>query len=266
VRARESRRSDRLFDDPYAAALVAAAGGAGGAGDGAGDGPAEDVARDVAGASPQRRALAFHIVIRTRYYDDFLLDAASAGGCRQVVLLAAGLDARAFRLRWPPGTSVFELDLPPVLTVKDEALAQVDAQPSCVRVVVPVDLRGDWGGALGGAGLDPTEPTVWLAEGLLVYLDAAAAEQLLATVSDLAAPGSRLAFERGTATHRLVAADTEAVTRLWQRGMHADVLAWLRDHGWECGLDRLDDVAARYGRPPSRSTDGGFVHATRRMT
>jgi methyltransferase (TIGR00027 family) len=84
-----------------------------------------------------------HGVIRTRFFDDYLA-AATAAGCRQVMLLAAGLDTRAFRLAWPQRTRVFEVDLPDVLAFKETVLATRNAAPRRERITVPADLREDW--------------------------------------------------------------------------------------------------------------------------
>ena len=211
--------------------------------------------------TPQRRALAFHVIIRTRYFDDCLLAAADAG-CRQVVLVAAGLDTRAFRLDWPPGTTVYELDLPDLLEVKERVLSDTGATPTCERVVVPADLTEDWLPALTGRGFDPDVATAWLVEGLLVYLTPADAEGVLATLTAASAPGSRLTFERGSAAAAVTAADTAHVTSLWQGGVD-DPLGWLAARGWHTDFDNLADVADRYGRAPLRRTASGFVQAVR---
>lgn len=182
VRAHESTRRDRLFNDPYAAAFVVA-----------------DGRRDLAVTakpSPGLIAMVRHLVLRTRFFDDYLL-AAAESGCRQVVVPAAGLDTRAFRLDWPAGTRFFELDMPAVLAFKERVLAEQGAQPAGPRTVIAIDLREDWATALTSAGFDPTAPTVWLLEGLLVYLDSDDVEAILTTVTGLSAPGSRLALTHG---------------------------------------------------------------------
>jgi methyltransferase (TIGR00027 family) len=240
ARARESRRPDRLFDDPYAAAFVDAVG-------------------EPAGTSGSGRArLAFHAVIRTRFYDDYLLTA----GCRQVVLLAAGLDTRAFRLRWPGGTRLFELDLPEVLAFKEKVLAEHGAVPRCERVVIGADLRTDWAGRLTGGAFDPAEPTAWLAEGLIVYLTAEEATTLLGAVGRLSAPGSRLAFERGDAPRARMGPGAEPYTSLWKDGLGPDAADLLARDGWRPESHDLADVAASYGRPVSSESRSGFLTAT----
>ncbi|MFI6495849.1 class I SAM-dependent methyltransferase [Nonomuraea typhae] len=274
VRARESRREDRLFDDPYAQAFVDAVPGAF---------PAEPAsARDLATpGSPARLGEVFYLhgVVRTRFFDEHLLSA-TAAGCRQVVLLAAGLDARAFRLPWPDGVRVFELDLPEVLAFKDTVLNGCAAVPRCERAVVPADLREDWASELVEAGFDRGRPTAWLAEGLLLYLTAGESARLLAGVGELSAPGGRLAFEHGAAPGSAMLAqawETPALRQyaeLWKGGPGEDAPGWLSRYGWRPRTHDWATVAASYGRsaPESpgssgrwtpESPGGGFVTAVR---
>jgi methyltransferase (TIGR00027 family) len=192
--------------------------------------------------------------VRTRFYDDYLRTA----GCRQVVLLGAGLDARAYRLPWPAGTTVFELDLPPVLALKDRLLG---AAPTCTRVPIPVDLRDAWDVPLRAAGFDPGQPTAWLAEGLLVYLERPAAQHVLATLTALSAAGSTIACE-GPRSGPAVAQPVGDVARLWHGGLGADLTAELRAHGWTVQVSALADVAREYGRGADATTST-FVVARR---
>ncbi|WP_322750420.1 MULTISPECIES: SAM-dependent methyltransferase [unclassified Frankia] len=263
IRARESRRDDRLFDDPYAQAFVNAAPGA------FPDEPKTE--RQVAALGPLASLGAvFHLhgVIRTRFYDDYLT-AATAAGCRQVVLLAAGLDTRALRLAWPPRTRVFELDLPDVLAFKDTVLAASSAVSRCERVTVPADLREDWTATLTEAGFDVTSPTAWLAEGLLLYLTADEAGRLLTNVSDLSAPGSQLSFEHTPMAAASLTATTRQMptmqqyTALWKGGLGADAPGWLSGHSWQPQFHELAALAAYYCRPIPDATHGGFLTALR---
>ena len=253
LRAYESSRPDRLFDDPYAAAFAQAG---------------RSVLPEPGPALTGLGALMYpQIVVRTRFFDDYLLEA----GCAQVVLLAAGLDSRAFRLAWPPGTRLFEVDLPEVLAFKDDVLTARHASPSCERFVVRADLREDWAAALRDAGFDAAVPTAWLLEGLLIYLSYEDAERLLTTVGELSAPGSRVSFEHrpGDSPDSLVsrARATEGgefVTGLWLGGLRDTAQEWLDAHGWQASTVTRAEVAAGYGRPSDDDgTAGGFVTAVR---
>ncbi|WP_343571699.1 class I SAM-dependent methyltransferase [Mycobacterium sp.] len=146
-------------------------------------------------SSPERmQAIVDGMGLRTKYFDDYLLDAAGAG-VRQVVILAAGLDARAYRLPWPDGTTVYEIDQPQVIEFKTRALADLGAEPTATRRTVSTDLRYDWPAALRDAGLDTSAPTAWLAEGLLIYLPPEAQDRLFDNITALSAPGSTVATE-----------------------------------------------------------------------
>lgn len=175
IRARESRRPDRLFDDPYAARLAGASG--------------EQLLTDMIAEAGEQSSL--QIIVRTRFLDEALLRVVPP--IRQVVILAAGMDARAYRLPWPAATTVYELDQPAVLATKAEALA--GEQPSCTRVPIGVDLTTDWQDAMQVNGFDPSEPAVWLIEGLLQYLDGGAVRTLFARIDALSAPGSVLLYD-----------------------------------------------------------------------
>jgi methyltransferase (TIGR00027 family) len=252
IRAGESKRPDRLFDDPYAAAFVAAMPDAY-----ANDANRTDAARDV-GAR-----IALHVVVRTRFYDDYL-QAAAANGIKQVALLAAGLDARAFRLPWPDGTTIFEVDLPEMLAFKNDVLAARASTPTAERVAVVADLTADWPAEVRAAGFDPALPTAWLVEGLLVYLTEADAGRLLETIGQLSAAGSRLSCEQGRSALQLAAQSSETgaseATQLWQGGIE-DIPGWLADHGWSVETFQLASLAAAYGRPVKAETQTGFVIA-----
>jgi methyltransferase (TIGR00027 family) len=263
IRARESQRDDRLFDDPYAQAFMDAAPGVL---------PGEPEPDDQLAAPGPLASLgavfSFHAVIRTRFFDGYLT-AATAAGCGQAVLLAAGLDTRAFRLAWPQRTRVFELDLPEVLAFKDTVLATRNAIPRCVRTTVPADLREDWTAKLATAGFDRTVPAAWLAEGLLLYLTADEAGRLLAGVTGLSAPGSQLSFEHNPAASATLTAHTrhmpamQEYTTLWKGGLGAGAPRWLTGHGWQPCFRELSALAASYGRPAPDSGHGGFITAIR---
>jgi methyltransferase (TIGR00027 family) len=237
VRALETSRPDALFNDPWAADLAG-----------------EEGRRWAEGRAPEMLA---PMIVRTRFFDDFLVQATTAGGATQVVLLGAGLDTRALRLAWPAGTSLFEVDLPEVMRRKEEVLGRAGASARCTRHVrICASLSGDtWSGQLVDAGLDRHAAAVWLAEGFLFYLDGEAIATLLERVSGLAAAGSRLGFDipdRAVFTHPM--------TRPWIEMQAAAGAPWIGtiDHaeddlatlGWEATLTECGAADAHYGRWP----------------
>ncbi|MHA6763388.1 class I SAM-dependent methyltransferase [Streptacidiphilus sp. PAMC 29251] len=261
VRALETAREHPLFRDPLALAFATAGG----------LGPESPLPQRGDEAARRRwLGVAFSITIRTKFLDD-LLDAAAGAGVRQVVLLGAGMDSRAFRMDWPEGTRLFEVDTAEPLGFKASVLRSERAVPRCERITVPVDLREDWPGALAGAGHDRTRPTVWIAEGLLIYLPEEAVERLLGLIGEQSAPGSRLGLTLGSpGVLKRFAADAGAGTAasMWQSEMPADPVSWLAGHGWDAETYTLRDRAAAYGRPvttpPSHHEGpGGLVHAIR---
>lgn len=189
VAAQRALASDAgLIDDPFAAPLVRAVG-------------IDVYTRLVNGEIPVTDGIDFDparmgrgMAVRTRFYDDFFLDA-TRGGIRQAVIVAAGLDARAYRLPWPEGTVVYEVDLPEVIEFKTSTLGDLGAEPTAERRTVAVDLRDDWPAALRAAGFDPQAPSAWSAEGLVVYLPPEAQDALFGNITALSAPSSQLASE-----------------------------------------------------------------------
>jgi methyltransferase (TIGR00027 family) len=260
VRAQESRRPDRLFDDPYAQAFADAAPGL----FPATRGQAE---RAGAGMATLGAAFGWHAVIRTRFFDDYLI-AATRAGCRQVVLLAAGLDTRAFRLEWPSATSLFEVDLPDLMDFKERVLSDHSARPRCRRAVIVADLRKAWPQRLIAGGFNSRMATAWLAEGLLIYLSADEAAALLTDITSLSAPGSEVAFEHGSIADNpmLSAARTTPAmseyTTMWKGGLGTGAPTWLTGHGWRVRLHDAADLAESYQRPAPAGARGGFVTAT----
>ena len=258
-RAAESRRPDALFHDPLAEALVdrVGEGGLGGT-------PA--LHSEDGEPTPTTAMMGDYLPIRTRFFDDALL-AATADGIGQVVLLAAGLDGRAFRLPWPAGTRVFEIDTAEVLGFKEELTG--DLATTAARTTVAVDLRDDWPAALRRAGFDPSRPTVWLAEGLLIYLPADANDALLARVGELSAPGSRIVTEHsegdpsaavhGDGTPPEVRDDPgfRLFTELVDEGPPDDPTPWLSRHGWAPTVHSLAEAAARVDRAVPPIMDAG---------
>ena len=149
----------------------------------------------IENASPVRiQSMVDGMAVRTKYFDDYFVDA-TCGGVRQVVILASGLDSRAYRLPWPAGTVVYEIDQPRVIEFKSITLADVGVEPTASRRTIPIDLRADWPAALKAAGFDTAAPTAWLAEGLLIYLPPEAQDRLFDNITALSAPGSTIATE-----------------------------------------------------------------------
>jgi methyltransferase (TIGR00027 family) len=246
VRAAESRRGDRLFADPLADAFVAAAGR-----------PWRFPAEDEAAAAPFWTMMADTVVVRTRFFDEYLARA-YATGVRQVVVLAAGLDARAYRLESPHGARLWEVDRPDVIGFKEQVLTAMGSRPACRRMSLGADLRDDWPSMLLRGGFHPDQPTAWLVEGLLVYLTAAESDVLLGRIGELSAPGSRL----GLSVSSQAMLDPKAkpavldslgdysvkVGATWRSGFAAEPTEWLAGHGWTAQTYDLVQHAKAYGR------------------
>jgi len=235
ARARETERPDRLFNDEFAAFLA---------------GPEGfdflDVHWAAMGGTPRP-----NFAVRTRFFDDFLLAAARTQRIHQIVLVAAGLDTRAFRLEWPSGVHVFEMDQKEVLDYKASILGPIGARARCKRTTLALDLRADWSPALIDAGYHAAEPTAWLVEGLLMYLPDAAVERLLTETARLSAPGSRL----GVDTLPLGLLEQRAFVELYaERGCPVvfatdDPSGLLARCGWRSTLHTLPEESVRLGRP-----------------
>jgi methyltransferase (TIGR00027 family) len=286
ARAAETDKDDPLIRDPYAKVLIA------GAGSGAWEFMLDDeFIGKVAATDPDVAAIFEHMgnyqAVRTHFFDDFFTEA-TAAGIRQVVILASGLDSRAYRLQWPTGTVLFEIDQPKVLEYKAARLAEDGALPSVRRHAVAVDLRLDWPKALREAGFDADKPTAWLAEGLLMYLPAEAQDRLFEQVTALSAEGSRMAVETvgmqaeerreqmrerfESIAARFDMQDTLDVAELMYNDPdRADVAQWLDAHGWRSQTVVSQDEMRRLGRwvlPKEYSDDedafSSFVTAERR--
>jgi methyltransferase (TIGR00027 family) len=239
---------------------------------------------DPDGGAADSRHMINYQAVRTHFFDAYFADAVAAG-IRQVVILAAGLDSRAYRLDWPAGTAVYEIDLPKVLEYKAETLAGHGATPIADRRPVPVDLRHDWPQALRDAGFDPSLPTAWLAEGLLPFLPAAAQEAMFTSIDSLSGSGSRLAVENFgvDAENRREAEEKWAELRakreargqdtsfnpfdLWfEDEGRPDCGDWFAAHGWTTRTANAREEAARLGREPQsddRPFTNSFVTATK---
>lgn len=238
VRAQESAREDHLFDDPWASALAGA------------DGSAWLEQRSAESVVPD--------VLRTRFFDDYLLHIAREEGVRQVVLLGAGLDTRAFRLEWPAGMRVFELDQGAVLERKQKILDAAGAQPKCERRPITVDLDGDWEAALAAADITDNQPAIWLLDGFLCRLSSDHLVRLLDRVMNASSPGSYLAFDIiNSAT--LTSPSTQSWVETQARagapciGTMDDPKAFLRKRDWKVELTQIGSNGANHGRWPTTS-------------
>ncbi|MCV7103779.1 class I SAM-dependent methyltransferase [Mycobacterium palustre] len=244
---------ERLIDDPYAAPLVRAVG-------------IDVYVRLVNGEIPvggnsefDPQRMARGMGCRTRFYDQFFVEA-TRSGVGQAVILASGLDARAYRLPWPAGTVVYEVDMPEVIEFKTLTLRDLGAEPTAERRTVAVDLRDDWAAALRDAGFDPHAPAAWSAEGLLVYLPDAAQDALFDNLTALSAPGSRLAFEfvpdtavfadeRWRAHHdRMSELGFEIdFNDLVYHGQRSHILDYLTQRGWRTSSQTVKELHAANG-------------------
>jgi methyltransferase (TIGR00027 family) len=278
ARAAETESENPLISDPFARVFLNAAG------DGiwnwfaAPDLPAE-IAEAEPDLKPRMQGMVDYMAARTSFFDQFFLDAARSG-VQQVVILAAGLDSRAWRLPWPDGPdgiTVYELDQPRVLEFKLSTLQESGAQPTCQLVHVPVDLRHDWPAALQEAGFDSSAPSAWSAEGLLPFLPAVAQELLFERVHALSAGGSRIAVEapgpdfldedarakqRETMQRvRDLMAKLEPehnipdVQDLWYLEEREDVDTWLGRHGWDVTVTPAEQLMAHYDRRPPQGIE-----------
>jgi methyltransferase (TIGR00027 family) len=249
ARALDAALDPPLANDDFAASFVSAAG--------------EPNLIAALANNDMASAAAFNaqwVGVRTRFFDDFFTRAGQSG-TRQAVILAAGLDSRAYRLAWPADYAVFEVDQPRVLEFKQQVLDQQGAVPIARRVVIAIDLREDWAGALIAAGFDPDLPTAWALEGLLPYLPGAAQDALFERLHELSAAGSQIAAELGpehgevrefadsmSSTSQLAA--QPPVADLWFDDPRNDTKDWLAERGWAvAGADLLDKAANEYGRP-----------------
>lgn len=246
VRARETERDDRLYSDPFAHLFV-------------------DAAKPSYGArwdelTPLLDMFYPARTVAVRLVDD-RVEAAVREGIRQIVILGAGLDTRAFRMDLPADTRFFELDLPETFAFKEPVLTGGGATPRYERRVLPVDLRADWAQALLAQGFRAQEPTLWVDEGVLGYLLRADAQRVVATLTELSAPRSR--FDIGgfavdpnggayLALRRLVSGAGEATPEA--AGLGPDIEKWLHEHGWDTSFQTWAEQAASIGRP---DTDGG---------
>jgi len=253
-RALASQGPDPLLNDPFAEPLVRAVGldplirlidG--------------EVTLDEDDPAVNGRTRAEQMAVRTRFFDNFFIDA-TAGGIRQAVILASGLDTRAYRLPWPAGTVVYEIDQPQVIDFKTTTLADLGANPTAERRTVSIDLREDWPAALREAGFDVDQPTAWSAEGLLPYLPPEAQDRLFDNITALSAPGSQLATEHIANPEAFSEESVRRIGERWRRagfdlnpadlfyqGERSIVVDYLDGHNWRVDAHPAPELYERNG-------------------
>lgn len=250
-RAVHARSPQPLVRDDYAEAFVAAS-----------RDPYLVEALANPGTSEDQMAFPRLYGVQTRFFDDFFL-AAGQAGVRQAVIVAAGLDSRAYRLDWPAGTTVFEIDLPKVLEFKSRVMAERRATPKARRIEVAADLRNEWSKPLEAAGFDVERSSAWSVEGILPYLTDDTQNMLFTLISGLSAPGSRVAV--GALGTRLDHKQLEALEAA-HPGVNmsgsvdfsaltyepkSDPTDWLAAHGWAVEPVRNTlQLEAAYGLVP----------------
>ena len=253
-RALASQGPDALLDDPFADPLVRAVGLA----------PFirlidGEVALDEDDPALNGRTRAEQMTVRTRFFDDFFINATEAG-IRQAVILASGLDTRAYRLPWPAGTVVYEIDQPQVIAFKTNTLANLGANPTAERRTVSIDLRDDWPKALRQHGFDVNQPTAWSAEGLLPYLPPEAQDRLFDNITALSAPGSQLATEHISNPDAFSEESVRHIGERWRRagfdlnpadlfyqGERSIVVDYLTGHNWQVAAHPAPELYERNG-------------------
>jgi methyltransferase (TIGR00027 family) len=273
ARAMASKADHPLIDDPFAEPLVRAVGVDFFTRLVTGDLRPEDLDSDSESVGMQR--MTDNMAVRTKFFDDFFLTAtgggnsadATTGGIRQAVILASGLDSRAYRLAWPAGTTVYEIDQPEVIEFKTRTLAELGAEPTAKRRTVAMDLRYDWPSALIEEGFDPNQPTAWSAEGLLGYLPPDAQDRLLDTITELSAPGSQMAVESvpniDPSDHEKAIERMRQASERWRDhgfdldfaelvylGDRNEAATYLGDHGWQLTRNGVQDLFAANDLPP----------------
>ena len=252
-RAVASQGPDALLNDPWADPLVRAVG-------------LDIFVRIIDGevnfeddALMNRTTRIHQMTVRTRFFDDFFTGAAK-DGVRQAVILASGLDTRAYRLQWPAGTVVYEIDQPQVIAFKTDTLAELGATATAQRRTIAIDLRDDWPTALREGGFDVTQPTAWSAEGLLPYLPPEAQDRLFDNITSLSAPGSRLATEHVPDPNAFTDERLQRITERWRSfgfnldaselfyaGERSVVVDYLPTHGWQVTAHPARELYARNG-------------------
>jgi methyltransferase (TIGR00027 family) len=206
-----------------------------------------------------REARKEQMTVRTRFFDDFFVTATESG-IHQAVILASGLDTRAYRLPWPAGTIVYEIDQPQVIEFKTTTLSGLGADPTAERRTVSIDLREDWPTALQESGFDPSKPSAWSAEGLLPYLPPEAQDRLFDNITALSAPGSQLATEHISNADAFSGENLKRIEERWRKagfglnpselfytGERSIVIDYLTSHDWQVHAHPAPELYQRNG-------------------
>lgn len=276
-RALASKGPEPLIDDPFAEPLVRAVGVDAFIRMMNGE---VELSDDDPAFTPQR--LSEGMAVRTRFFDTFFTEATEAG-VRQAVILASGLDTRAYRLPWPAGTVLYEIDQPQVIEFKTRTLAGLGAEPTVDRRTVAIDLRDDWTGALRASGFDTAQPTAWIAEGLLGYLPPDAQDRLFDNITTLSAPGSRIGTGYVPDMRDRVEKRGREMSERWRRmglnlnwselvytGERNDVAVYLGERGWQTAVRSTPEMYAHNGfefpTEPSMVAFGDIKYLTATLT
>ncbi|MFZ0834634.1 MAG: class I SAM-dependent methyltransferase [Mycobacterium sp.] len=256
ARAMATGAAEPLIDDPFAEPLVRAVGIE--FFNKVLDGDVSLAQTDEPGFNPA--GVIDLLAVRTKFFDEFFLAATSAG-IRQAVILASGLDSRAYRLPWPDATVVYEIDQQPVIDFKTGTLSKLGAEPAALHRPVAVDLREGWPAALRANGFDETRPTAWSAEGLLAYLPPEAQDRLFDEITAMSAEGSRLATEYHPQGSAFIAERNKLMARQWNaHGLDLDLsdlmyhgdrnpaTDYLAARGWQLTTRTRRELFAAYGR------------------
>jgi len=259
ARAMASKADQPLINDPYAEPLVRAVGLDLFARLAAGELDPAELEDDSDGAPAGVQRMTDNMAVRTKFFDEFFLDATNAG-IKQAVILASGLDARAYRLPWPDGTTVYEIDQQQVIEFKSRTLAELGAEPTALRRAVAIDLRDDWPAALRAGGFDVDQPTAWSAEGLLPYLPSDAQDRLFDNITALSAAGSQLATEHISDPDAFSKDGVQRISERWRRagfdldaadlfyqGERSIVTDYLTGHGWQVSAHPAPELYQRNG-------------------
>ena len=213
--------------------------------------------------------LSRHLPFRTRAIDD-AIDEEHARGTRQLVLLGAGLDARAHRLDALSESTVFEVDHPSTQAEKRAAVRELRPRAKEVHYVAVDFAKDDLGTALERAGHARGAPTTFVWEGVTMYLTRPALDATLETVARLAAPGSCLLMTYYSTeqpplaplVHPFFALVGEPLLTRFGPG---EARALLEAHGFRLESDESDDEWGRrwIGKPPRWNMSERLARARR---